>query len=150
VMWLVTVPLAFHATGMVIVAVGMLENYRSVFLMMLFVSKVTPLYALIAMSRVSAVWLISPGNGAQRPPKMRADDECSARRSLDFIPALSVPEVHCSSRHIDLDAYGFLLTVTGDQHTSADRLLMHTRAAHRLCMRIIRSSFAGERKTQAN
>jgi hypothetical protein len=44
-MWLVTVPLAFQAAGMVIVAVGMLENYRSVFLLMLFVSKVTPLYA---------------------------------------------------------------------------------------------------------
>ncbi len=45
-MWLVAVPLAFRSAFMVIVSVGILENYSSVFPMLRLVVKLAPLFAL--------------------------------------------------------------------------------------------------------
>jgi phosphoserine phosphatase RsbU/P len=78
VMWLVTVPLAFRAAAIVIVAVGRLENYRSVFALARFVAQLTPLFAV-------ASYAASIGCMACLVWKWRIASSKDARRRLSVV-----------------------------------------------------------------
>ncbi len=105
VMWLVAVPLAFRAGAMLIVAVGMLENYPSVFPVMRLVVNLTPLFAFCSYAAeigciVSLAW------------KWRAATSKDARRRLRVVaagalisfPLLQLLNFMARLRHVDVES----------------------------------------------